>query len=257
MPVAAMLDPAILLPAIPEAIRKLDPRLMIKNPVMFVVEVVTVLTTVLLVRDVAAGTEGTGFSFQIVGWLWVTLLFANLAEAVAEGRGKAQAASLRRTRTEAKAKLVASAENRNWREVSALTLKPGDLVLVEAGDLIPSDGEIVDGVAFVDESAITGKSAPVIRESGGDRSAVTGGTRVLSDPDPGADHGHQVDLHRPHDCPSRGCGPAEDAERDRPEHPARRHDADLRPGRGQHPQLRRLCRRVDPGHRAGWRCSSR
>ena len=114
-------------------------------------------------------------------WLWFTLLFANFAEAVAEGRGKAQAASLRRTRTEAKAKLVASAESRDWREASALDLKPGDLVLVEAGDLIPSDGEIVEGVASVDESAITGESAPVIRESGGDRSAVTGGTRVLSD----------------------------------------------------------------------------
>ena len=181
MPVASMLDPTILVPAVPQAFRKLDPRLMVKNPVMFVVEVVTVLTTVLLVRDLLAGNAGTGFSFQIVLWLWFTLLFASFAEAVAEGRGKAQAASLRRTRTEAKAKLVASAGSRDWREVSALALKPGDLVLVEAGDLIPSDGEIMEGVASVDESAITGESAPVIRESGGDRSAVTGGTRVLSD----------------------------------------------------------------------------
>jgi len=181
MPVAAMLDPAILLPAVPQAFRKLDPRLLAKNPVMFVVGVVTVLTTVLLIRDLVAGNAGTGFSFQIVLWLWFTLLFANFAEAVAEGRGKAQAATLRRTRTEARAKLVASAGSRDWREVSALDLKPGDLVLVEAGDLIPSDGEIIEGVASVDESAITGESAPVIRESGGDRSAVTGGTRVLSD----------------------------------------------------------------------------
>jgi K+-transporting ATPase ATPase B chain len=181
MPVAAMLDPTILLPAVPQAFGKLDPRLLVKNPVMFVVEVVTVLTTVLLVRDLLAGNGGTGFSFQIVLWLWFTLLFANLAEAVAEGRGKAQAATLRRTRTEAKAKLVVAADSRDWREVSALDLKPGDLVLVEAGDLIPSDGEIIEGMASVDESAITGESAPVIRESGGDRSAVTGGTRVLSD----------------------------------------------------------------------------
>ncbi|MFZ1431298.1 MAG: potassium-transporting ATPase subunit KdpB [Geminicoccaceae bacterium] len=181
MPVTSILDPAILLPALSDAVRKLDPRHMIKNPVMFVVEVVTVLTTVLFLRDLATGAGDLGFSFQIVLWLWFTLVFANLAEAVAEGRGKAQAASLRRTRTEAKAKLVASATDRTWREASALTLKPGDLVLVEAGDLIPSDGEIIDGVASVDESAITGESAPVIRESGGDRSAVTGGTRVLSD----------------------------------------------------------------------------
>ena len=181
MPVTSMLDPAILLPALPDAVRKLDPRHMIKNPVMFVVEVVTVLTTVLLVRDLLTGAAGLLFSSQIVLWLWFTLVFANLAEAVAEGRGKAQAASLRRTRTEATAKLVASATDRSTREVSALTLKPGDLVLVDAGELIPSDGEVIEGVASVDESAITGESAPVIRESGGDRSAVTGGTRVLSD----------------------------------------------------------------------------
>ena len=177
----ALLDWAILVAALPDTFRKLDPRLMIRNPVMFVVLTVTVLTTILLLRDLATGAVDIGFSAQIVLWLWVTLLFANLAEAMAEGRGKAQAASLRRTRTESRAKLVASAESRSWREVSALDLKPGDLVLVEAGDLIPSDGEVVDGVASVDESAITGESAPVIRESGGDRSAVTGGTRVLSD----------------------------------------------------------------------------
>ena len=180
-PTARLLEPAALIQAIRGAFRKLDPRLMIRNPVMFVVEVVTILTTVLLVRDLATGSAVTGFSLQIVFWLWFTLLFANFAEAVAEGRGKAQAASLRRNRTEAEAKLVASIENRRWRAVPALTLKPGDLVLVEAGDLIPSDGEVIEGVASVDESAITGESAPVIRESGGDRSAVTGGTRVLSD----------------------------------------------------------------------------
>ena len=185
---------------------------MIKNPVMFVVEVVTVLTTVLLVRDLATGAGGIGFSFQIVVWLWVTLLFANLAEAVAEGRGKAQAASLRRTRTEAKAKLVASAADRNWREVSALTLKPGDLVLVEAGDLIPSDGEIVDGVASVDEF---GDHRRIRAGDPRERRRPLGGhrrhPRALR-PDPGADHrGPGLDLHRPDDRPGRGCGPAEDA----------------------------------------------
>ena len=178
---AALLDPAILVPAVGESLRKLDPRVMVRNPVMFVVEVVAALATVLLARDLAVGAPGTGFSSQIVLWLWFTVLFANLAEAVAEGRGKAQAASLRRARTEARAKVLSSPEASDWREASALALKPGDLVLVEAGDLIPSDGEVVEGVASVDESAITGESAPVIRESGGDRSAVTGGTRVLSD----------------------------------------------------------------------------
>ncbi|CAO3455593.1 Potassium-transporting ATPase B chain (EC 3.6.3.12) (TC 3.A.3.7.1) [Azospirillum argentinense] len=177
-PAATLLDPAILLPAVAGSVRKLDPRLMARNPVMFCVEVVAALTTLLFLRDLLTGAGGIGFSLQIVLWLWFTLLFANFAEAVAEGRGKAQAASLRRTRTETTAKRLAGA---GWESVPATALKPGDLVLVEAGDLIPSDGEVVEGVASVNEAAITGESAPVVRESGGDRSAVTGGTQVISD----------------------------------------------------------------------------
>jgi potassium-transporting ATPase ATP-binding subunit len=177
---ASLLDPAILVPAVGDTFRKLHPRLMIRNPVMFVVEVVATLTTVLLLRDLFTGGARLGFTFQIVLWLWITVLFANFAEAVAEGRGKAQAATLRKARTETTAKRL-RANTGAWDEVAASALAIGDLVLVEAGDLIPSDGEVVEGIASVDESAITGESAPVIRESGGDRSAVTGGTRVLSD----------------------------------------------------------------------------
>nr|WP_026783614.1 potassium-transporting ATPase subunit KdpB [Pleomorphomonas koreensis] len=175
---ASLLDARILVPAIGGAVRKLDPRSLIHNPVMFVVAVVTLLTTVLLAKDAFTGGGQLGFSFQIVVWLWVTLLFANFAEAVAEGRGKAQADALRRTRTETEAKLVAGD---GYRTVPGHSLKIGDVVLVEAGDIIPSDGEVIEGVASVNEAAITGESAPVIRESGGDRSAVTGGTEVLSD----------------------------------------------------------------------------
>src|SRR3954449_5642837 len=177
----ALLDPRILVPAIGAAFRKLDPRSMVRNPVMFVVEVVATLTTVLFLRDLLAGRAGLGFAFQVNLWLWFTVLFANLAEAVAEGRGKAQADALRRTRTETQAKLLESAEGSRHRLLPGTSLKPGDVVLVEAGDLIPSDGEGVEGVASVNEAAITGESAPVIRESGGDRSAVTGGTEVISD----------------------------------------------------------------------------
>jgi K+-transporting ATPase ATPase B chain len=173
-----MLDTAILLPAAGQAFRKLDPRLMIRNPVMFVVEVVSLLTTIILVRDLATGGAYLGFTLQITAWLWVTILFANFAEAVAEGRGKAQAATLRKARTDTMAhRLTATGTE----EVAAPALRQGDLVLVSAGELIPSDGEVIEGIASIDESAITGESAPVIRESGGDRSAVTGGTRVLSD----------------------------------------------------------------------------
>ena len=188
MPVATLTDKKILVPAIGEAFRKLDPRLMARNPVMFVVEVVATLTTVLLLRDLVTGAGNYGFSFQINLWLWSTVLFANFAEAVAEGRGKAQAATLRRTKTETMAKLLYAAgakasasASSQWRKVLATTLKPGDVVLVEAGDIIPSDGDVIEGVASVNEAAITGESAPVIRESGGDRSAVTGGTQVISD----------------------------------------------------------------------------
>ncbi|WP_316172484.1 potassium-transporting ATPase subunit KdpB [Bradyrhizobium sp. SZCCHNRI2049] len=180
---STMLDPKIVLPAIRAAVVKLDPRLMIRNPVMFVVEVVAALTTVIFLRDVVTGGADLGFTFQIILWLWFTVLFANFAEAVAEGRGKAQADSLRKTRTESQAKLLTGTNpaDHTYKLVPGTSLKVGDLVLVEAGDTIPSDGEVIEGVASVNEAAITGESAPVIRESGGDRSAVTGGTQVLSD----------------------------------------------------------------------------
>jgi K+-transporting ATPase ATPase B chain len=179
---STILDPAILLPAIGQSFVKLNPRVMIKNPVMFVVELVATLTTIIFLRQLATGdAEHLGFTFQIILWLWVTVLFANFAEAVAEGRGKAQAATLRRARTETLAKRIAAQNATTWQAIPAPELKQGDIVLVEAGDLIPSDGDVIEGIASVDESAITGESAPVIRESGGDRSAVTGGTRVLSD----------------------------------------------------------------------------
>ncbi|MCA1397876.1 potassium-transporting ATPase subunit KdpB [Bradyrhizobium sp. BRP56] len=177
---STMFDPKILVPAIRSAFVKLDPRLMAKNPVMFVVEVVAALTTVIFVRDLVTGSANLGFTFQIILWLWFTVLFANFAEAVAEGRGKAQAESLKKTRTESQAKLLTGTD-RTYRMVPGTSLKVGDVVLVEAGDNIPSDGEVIEGVASVNEAAITGESAPVIRESGGDRSAVTGGTQVLSD----------------------------------------------------------------------------
>ena len=178
---ASLIDARILLPALADAFRKLDPRSLARNPVMFVVAVVSALTTVLFLKDLATGGANLGFSFQIVLWLWFTVLFANFAEAVAEGRGKAQADSLRKTRSETEAKLLSGDDRSLFRLVPGTSLKVGDVVLVEAGDIIPSDGEVIEGVASVNEAAITGESAPVIRESGGDRSAVTGGTQVLSD----------------------------------------------------------------------------
>jgi K+-transporting ATPase ATPase B chain len=181
MPVSALLDSKIVVPAIGSAFVKLDPRALMKNPVMFVLEVVTALTTVILVRDLVTGGENLAFEFQIVLWLWFTVLFANFAEAIAEGRGKAQADALRRQRTETQAKLLTGADRTNYKSVPGTSLKVGDVVLVDAGDTIPSDGEVIEGIASVNEAAITGESAPVIRESGGDRSAVTGGTQVLSD----------------------------------------------------------------------------
>ena len=175
-------DAKIITRAIGDSFRKLDPRMMMRNPVMFVVEVGSLLTTLQLVRGIVSpvvGVTNTLFELQITLWLWFTVLFANFAEAMAEGRGKAQADNLRKARTETTAKrLLPSGQ---VEVVNAPQLRKDDLVLVEAGDFIPSDGEIVEGVASVDESAITGESAPVIREAGGDRSAVTGGTRVLSD----------------------------------------------------------------------------
>jgi potassium-transporting ATPase ATP-binding subunit len=181
MPVSALFDPKIVVPAIGSAFVKLNPRSLMKNPVMFVLEVVTALTTVILLRDLVTGGEHIGFEFQIVLWLWFTVLFANFAEAVAEGRGKAQAAALRRQRTETQAKLLTGPGGSGHKLIPSTTLRVGDVVLVEAGDTIPSDGEVIEGIASVNEAAITGESAPVIRESGGDRSAVTGGTQVLSD----------------------------------------------------------------------------
>jgi K+-transporting ATPase ATPase B chain len=178
---SSIFDWAIVGPAIGHSFAKLNPRTLIRNPVMFVVEMVAALTAVLLVRDIATAKGNILFESQIVFWLWFTVVFANFAEAVAEGRGKAQADALRKTRTETMAKKLADPAAVNYTPVPGLTLKAGDFVLVEAGDIIPSDGEIVEGVASVDESAITGESAPVIRESGGDRSAVTGGTKLLSD----------------------------------------------------------------------------
>ncbi|WP_069801729.1 potassium-transporting ATPase subunit KdpB [Thermogemmatispora onikobensis] len=185
-------DPQIVRRALLEAFRKLDPRWQIKNPVMFVVEVGSLITTIEFVRLLLT-TPGPAFPAErlhnetlfvlaVSLWLWFTVLFANFAEAMAEGRGKAQAETLRRARTTTTAKRLRRPErSAPWEEVPAPALRKGDYVLVEAGDVIPGDGEVVEGVAAVDESAITGESAPVIRESGGDRSAVTGGTRVLSD----------------------------------------------------------------------------
>ncbi|MFF1700168.1 potassium-transporting ATPase subunit KdpB [Streptomyces sp. NPDC058257] len=168
-----LFDPQQLLKSFPDAVRKLDPRVMVKSPVMFVVLVGSVITTVLAVKD-----PGDWFGWAIAVWLWLTTIFANLAEAVAEGRGKAQADTLRKAKTDTVARrLSGTAEE----QVPGTELRIGDLVVCEAGDVIPGDGDVVDGVASVDESAITGESAPVIRESGGDRSAVTGGTKVLSD----------------------------------------------------------------------------
>jgi len=174
-----LLDPKMLWKSLPDAFRKLDPRWMIHNPVMFVVEVGSVLTTY------SAIIHNSIFGWTITVWLWLTVLFANLAEAVAEGRGKAQAETLRRTKQETVARRLIGwkpgAANLREEEVPGTQLQVGDYVVVEAGQVIPGDGDVVEGVASVDESAITGESAPVIRESGGDRSAVTGGTKVLSD----------------------------------------------------------------------------
>jgi potassium-transporting ATPase ATP-binding subunit len=171
-------DPNILRRAGGDSIKKLDPRVQFKNPVMFIVEVGSLLTTVVFVQELIAGIGKPLFTGQVAFWLWFTVLFANFAEAMAEGRGKAQAATLRKAKAET---MAVRMRNGVPETVPASELRSGDVVRVEAGQLIPGDGEIIEGVASVDESAITGESAPVIRESGGDRSAVTGGTRVLSD----------------------------------------------------------------------------
>jgi len=169
-------DPAIARRATWDSFVKLNPITLMKNPVMFVVEIGAALLTVELVSHVLNHTHGFGFEFQITVWLWFTVLFANFAEAMAEGRGKAQADTLRKARTETIAYKLRA--NGTKEEISGSKLRAGDVVVVIAGQFIPGDGEVIEGVASVDESAITGESAPVIRESGGDRSAVTGGTRV-------------------------------------------------------------------------------
>jgi potassium-transporting ATPase ATP-binding subunit len=182
-----LFDPPIVRRAIRDAFVKLNPRQVAKNPVMFVVEIGSILTTLLIVRDVARGDTGhLLFTVQVTLWLWFTVLFANFAEAMAEGRGKAQADTLRRAKTEAIANRItgdvrAGVELVKTEQIPAPKLRKDDVVLVHAGEFIPGDGEVIEGVASVDESAITGESAPVIRESGGDRSAVTGGTKVISD----------------------------------------------------------------------------
>jgi potassium-transporting ATPase ATP-binding subunit len=175
----SLFDSTILLRAVRESFAKLDPRWQARNPVMFICEVGALAVLAFFVRDlIVAGGKNAGFDFAISMWLWFTVLFANFAEAVAEGRGKAQADFLRRTKTDTQARRVADGREEN---VSATALRKGDVIRVDAGELIAGDGDVVEGAASVDESAITGESAPVIREAGGDRSAVTGGTRVLSD----------------------------------------------------------------------------
>ena len=219
---------AVLRQALLASLVKLDPRVQVRNPVMFVVEIGAVITTggwliqAFGGEPLGGGDEPAWFTFTVAIWLWLTVIFANLAEALAEGRGKAQAAALRAMRTETVARL------RDGAEKPASELTRGDVVVVEAGEFIPGDGTVIEGIASVDESAVTGESAPVIRESGGDRSAVTGGTKVLSDRIvveitqlPGRE------LPRPHDRARRGRLAAQDAERDRARDPARRAHADL------------------------------
>src|SRR6476620_3850842 len=172
----SIFDPAIIVPAIGDSFKKLNPLTLARNPVMFVTEIGALITTVLLVTGHGAQF---GFQLQIALWLWFTVLFANFAEAMAEGRGKAQARALRATRTQTFALKLTNGGK--IEKVGAEQLRKGDIVVVSAGELIPGDGEVIEGAATVDESAITGESAPVVREAGGDRSAVTGGTRVLSD----------------------------------------------------------------------------
>ena len=183
----SLLDPALVKPAVAQAFAKLDPRVQWRNPVMFVVYIGSILTTLLAVQALQGqGEAPVLFIIAIAVWLWFTVLFANFAEAMAEGRSKAQAASLRGLKQSTSAKKFTAAaqgvfQGTAWHPEQAENLRKGDTVLVEKNDMIPLDGEVIEGVASVDESAITGESAPVIRESGGDFSAVTGGTRVLSD----------------------------------------------------------------------------
>src|SRR5215468_8121500 len=212
-------DPKIIRRALLDAIRKLNPVKMMGNPVMFVVEVGSVLTSILLIRNIMQGA-GVGFELQITLWLWFTVLFANFAEAMAEGRGKAQAETLRRAKTETIAHRLLP--DGRTEDVPAPRLRRDDVVVVSAGEFIPGDGEVIEGVASVDESAITGESAPVIREAGGDRSAVTGGTRVLSDRIK-----IRITSNPGETFIDRMIALVEGAERDRAQHPARRVDDHL------------------------------
>src|SRR2546430_15754326 len=179
----SLFDPTIVRQAIIDSFRKLTPRRQVRTPVMFVVYVGSILTTLLWVQAlVGKGEAPAGFIFWVSVWLWFTVLFANFSEAMAEGRGKAQAASLRKAQRDLQAKrLICPQRGANFELVPATSLRKGNVVLVEAGDFVPVDGEVIEGVASVNEAAITGESAPVIRESGGDRSSVTGGSQVLSD----------------------------------------------------------------------------
>ena len=241
--------------------RKLDPRAPVRNPVMFVVEVGSAADhgPVRPGPRWATARPRPGSSWPCRVWLWFTVLFANFAEAMAEGRGKAQADALRRARgaTPRPSSCRAPSSGRVPDQVPATALRKGDVVLVEAGDIIPGDGEVIEGIASVDESAITGESAPVIRESGGDRSAVTGGTRVLSDwlvvritAEPGRD------LPGPHDRHGRGRQAAEDAQRDRPEHPAGGPDHHLPAGAAPRccPSRSTACRRPGRARRSPSPC---
>ena len=248
----SLFDGPITRRALVDSFRKLTPAIQVRNPVMFVVYVGSILTTGLWLQAlVGQGEAPAGFIFWVSVWLWLTVLFANFAEAIAEGRGKAQAEALRRTRQDVQAKRLPRPERgAEHALVSGSSLRKGDFVLVEAGDVIPGDGEVIEGVASVDESAITGESAPVIRESGGDRSAVTG--RDAS-PVGLADRPHQREsrrgLPRPHDRHGRGRQAAEDAERDRAQHPAGGVHHHL-PARHRHPVavLRLQRERRRPGH---------
>ncbi len=177
----ALFTPQMLAPSMVQAVKMLDPRTMVRNPVMFVAELGAALTTLVTISAAISGGENVGYFFHVSVWLWLTVWFANFAEAVAEARGRAQAAALRKVRQDITAHRLVDANGQRTEDVPASRLQNGDVVLVDAGEAIPADGEVIEGVASVDESAITGESAPVIRESGGDRSAVTGGTRVLSD----------------------------------------------------------------------------
>jgi len=184
----SLFDARIIGAAAVDAVRKLDPRALAKNPVIFVTEVVSAVVTLLFIRDLVTHNGVAAFSGQIAAWLWFTVLFANFAEAVAEGRGKAQADALRRTRTDTPARRYVDPESLAGpvERVGALDLRLGDVILVEAGEIIPSDGDIIEGVASVNESAITGESAPVIREAGGDRSAVFARRAAIVPPSPAA-----------------------------------------------------------------------